>query len=52
MATEVKGGSGAVVTGKNERERKGKDSEGVVKRVPYQQVPQPGDFSTEALEKL
>ncbi|KAK5835378.1 hypothetical protein PVK06_011066 [Gossypium arboreum] len=50
-AKEVKGG-GAVDTGKNERERKGKDSEGVVKGVPHQQVPQPGDFSTEAVEKL
>ncbi|KAH1098343.1 hypothetical protein J1N35_015264 [Gossypium stocksii] len=51
-AKEVKGGGGAVDTGKNEKERKGKDSEGVVKGVLHQQVPQPGDFSTEALEKL
>lgn len=48
----------AVCGGKNEkdldyeRERKGKESEGVVEGVPHQQVPQPGDFSTEALENL
>nr|DAD34459.1 TPA_asm: hypothetical protein HUJ06_005099 [Nelumbo nucifera] len=46
-------GGGGEEEKEEEREPQKKIKEGDgIKRLPHQQVPQPGDFSTEELEKL